>query len=220
MVCMQQLLHANHAALCGHLNIRTVGTDAVVLAVSVAETLGPEYELWLTFETFLILGSRQNIHWARPKNCASTSYVPRDIGLDVMQVVERFVILLYDRTSTCAGIEKARRKLFAKKTNVKLIPQLWNSNPPGRSHMGWHLHLFIATRFLLACVFSELVILLRLFLVSISSCSMMSDSLILVMVKASLAPFPLPQPYCMRHAFTVSPPIGSSWIHPCGANHC
>ena len=39
-----------------------------------------------------------------------------------MQVVERFVILLYDRTSTCADINKARRKLFAKKTNVKLIP--------------------------------------------------------------------------------------------------
>ena len=50
------------------------------------------------------------------------SCAPRDIGLDVMQVVERFVILLYDRTSTCADIDKARRKLFAKKTNVKLIP--------------------------------------------------------------------------------------------------
>ena len=47
------LLHANHAALCGHLNIliRTVETDVVVLAVSVSETLGPEYELWLAFGT-------------------------------------------------------------------------------------------------------------------------------------------------------------------------
>ena len=35
-----------------------------------------------------------------------------------MQVVERFVILLCDRISTCADIDKARRKLFAKKTNV------------------------------------------------------------------------------------------------------
>ena len=50
------------------------------------------------------------------------SCAPRDIGLDVMQVVERFVILLYDRTSTCADIDKARRKLFAKKTNMKLFP--------------------------------------------------------------------------------------------------
>ena len=53
MVCMQQLLHANHAAICGHLNIliRTVDTDVVVLAVSVAETLGPEYELRQAFGT-------------------------------------------------------------------------------------------------------------------------------------------------------------------------
>ena len=33
----------------------------------------------------------------------------------------------------------------------------------------WHLHLFIDARFLLACVFRELVILMRLFLVSISA---------------------------------------------------
>ena len=46
------LLHANHAALRGHkILIRTVDTDVVVLAVSVAETLGPEYELWLAFGT-------------------------------------------------------------------------------------------------------------------------------------------------------------------------
>ena len=32
-----------------------------------------------------------------------------------------------------------------------------------------HLHLFIAARFLLACVLRELVILMRLFLVSISA---------------------------------------------------
>ena len=46
----RMLLHANHATLCGHL-IRTVDTDVVVLAVSVAETVGPEYELWLAFGT-------------------------------------------------------------------------------------------------------------------------------------------------------------------------
>ena len=47
------LLHANHAAICGHLNIliRTVDTDVVVLVVSIAEALGPECELWLAFGT-------------------------------------------------------------------------------------------------------------------------------------------------------------------------
>ena len=40
----------------------------------------------------------------------------------IMQSIERFVMLLYDRTSTCADIDKARQKLFAKKTDVKQIP--------------------------------------------------------------------------------------------------
>ena len=37
----------------GHHNIaiRTLDTDVVVLAISVAQTLGPEYELWLAFGT-------------------------------------------------------------------------------------------------------------------------------------------------------------------------
>ena len=49
----RMLLHANHAALNGHLKIliRTVDTDVVALSVSVAVTLGPEYELWLAFGT-------------------------------------------------------------------------------------------------------------------------------------------------------------------------
>ena len=47
------LLHASHAAHCGHhkILIRTVDTDVVVLAVSVAQGLGSEYELWLAFGT-------------------------------------------------------------------------------------------------------------------------------------------------------------------------
>jgi len=32
------------------------------------------------------------------------------------------VILMYDRTSKCTDIDKARRKLFARKNNVQLIP--------------------------------------------------------------------------------------------------
>ncbi|KAG7165319.1 hypothetical protein Hamer_G007121 [Homarus americanus] len=41
---------------------------------------------------------------------------------DVMHIIERFVILLYDRTSSCMDIKKARRKLFAKNNIVQLIP--------------------------------------------------------------------------------------------------
>ncbi len=47
---------------------------------------------------------------------------PSDIPEDVIHTIERFVILLYDRTSTSSNIDKTRKKLFAKKTNVQLIP--------------------------------------------------------------------------------------------------
>ena len=49
--CM--LLHVSHAADYGHrkLLIWTVDTDVVVLALSVAQCLGTEYELWLAFGT-------------------------------------------------------------------------------------------------------------------------------------------------------------------------
>ena len=50
------------------------------------------------------------------------SCVPSDIQENIMHTIERFVILLYDRTSTCTDIDKAWRKMFAKKTNVKQIP--------------------------------------------------------------------------------------------------
>ena len=143
------LLHANHAALRGHkILIRTVDTDVVVLAVSVAETLGPEYELWLAFGTGkhfrhlvahkiaiglgpkkaqalsmfhtltgcdtgpALLGMTAWRTWnAQPQltdamltlSCASS-----DIQEDVMHTIEKFVILLYDRTSTRTDIDKAR----------------------------------------------------------------------------------------------------------------
>ncbi|KAI0209509.1 Exosome RNA helicase MTR4 [Lamellibrachia satsuma] len=50
------------------------------------------------------------------------SSAPSDIPEDVMHAIDRFVILLYDRTSTCTNIDKTRKKLFAKKNNVHLIP--------------------------------------------------------------------------------------------------
>ena len=47
------LLHVSHAANHGHhkILIKTVDTDVVVLAVSVAQGLLPEDELWLAFGT-------------------------------------------------------------------------------------------------------------------------------------------------------------------------
>jgi hypothetical protein len=50
------------------------------------------------------------------------SSAPNHVDEDAMQTIERFVILLYDRTSTSINVDKARCKLFAKKNNVQLIP--------------------------------------------------------------------------------------------------
>ena len=51
------------------------------------------------------------------------SHAPDDIPEEAIQIIERFVILLiYDRTSTCTDIDKTRKKLFVKKSNVQLIP--------------------------------------------------------------------------------------------------
>ncbi|KAG7165024.1 hypothetical protein Hamer_G004773 [Homarus americanus] len=49
------------------------------------------------------------------------SSAPHDIIEDTMHTIERFFILLYDRTSICKDIDKARKKLFMKKSNVQPI---------------------------------------------------------------------------------------------------
>ena len=47
---------------------------------------------------------------------------PHDIPQEVMAAIERFIILLYDRTSTSTEIDHARRKWFVKRHNVQSIP--------------------------------------------------------------------------------------------------
>jgi len=47
---------------------------------------------------------------------------PKEI-LDVaMNIIERFVILLFDRISTCTKVDHARKKLFPQKNLVQQIP--------------------------------------------------------------------------------------------------
>ena len=137
-----------------------------MFAVSVAQGLLPEYELWLAFGTgksFRYLAAHEIAAGLGPektqalpmfhaltgcdtassfaghgKKTAWTiwnvlpaeltnallklSSAPSGTPDDVMHTIERFVILLYDRTSTCKEINKARKKIFAKKNNVQLIP--------------------------------------------------------------------------------------------------
>ena len=47
---------------------------------------------------------------------------PDEIPDDAMNTIERFVILLFDRTSTCTKVDHARRKLFLRKNSVQQIP--------------------------------------------------------------------------------------------------
>ena len=50
------------------------------------------------------------------------SNAPSTVPETSLQAIERFVILLYDRTSNATDVNKARRKLFPKKNSVQRIP--------------------------------------------------------------------------------------------------
>ncbi|KAG7171270.1 hypothetical protein Hamer_G013722 [Homarus americanus] len=52
------------------------------------------------------------------KLSAASKVIPED----VMHIIERLVILLYDTTSSCMDINKARRKLFARKEQCAADP--------------------------------------------------------------------------------------------------
>ena len=46
----------------------------------------------------------------------------KEIPDDAVNIIERFVILLFDRTSTCTKVDHAKRKLFPRKPSVQQIP--------------------------------------------------------------------------------------------------
>ena len=46
---------------------------------------------------------------------------PTEISEQAMHIIGKFVILMYDRTSTCTSINKARKELFARTSSVKRI---------------------------------------------------------------------------------------------------
>ena len=50
------------------------------------------------------------------------AHVPTEVTEPIMKVFERFIVLLYDRTSTCTDVDRARKKMFAKTLSVQRIP--------------------------------------------------------------------------------------------------
>ena len=92
-----------------------------------------------------------------------------DITESYMSIIARFVILIYDRTSTCSDINTARNKLFAKKvrhlesippTHHALVQHVWRAvyqgglfwgqalyaqpELPSTSQWGWKKHLTVS----------------------------------------------------------------------------
>ena len=57
----------------------------------------------------------------------SLSFTPHSIPKETVKVIERFVILMYDKTSRCTDIDKARRKMFAKRLKAEQIPPTFDA---------------------------------------------------------------------------------------------
>ena len=50
---------------------------------------------------------------------------PKEIPDDALNIIEKFIILLFDRTSACTKVDHARRKLFPrKKLGKSRLPEL------------------------------------------------------------------------------------------------
>ena len=57
----------------------------------------------------------------------SLSFTPHSIPKETVKVIERFVILMHDKTSRCTDIDKARRKMFAKRLKAEQIPPTFDA---------------------------------------------------------------------------------------------
>jgi hypothetical protein len=150
------MLHVAHAAEHDHrrIQIRTVDTDVVVLAVMVAQALPCVDELWIAFGTgknyryipaheiaasigpqkaralpvfhamtgcdtvSAFVGHGKKSAWATWNSfpeltdfLVTLTITPVNIQDDTMHCIERFVVLLYDRTSPYTDVNEARKKL-------------------------------------------------------------------------------------------------------------
>ncbi|KAG7162906.1 hypothetical protein Hamer_G025061, partial [Homarus americanus] len=134
----RMMVHAADALECGHrrILIRTVDRDVVIFAVALANELSEVLdELWLTF------GTGKNRRYI----VESSSSVSRKNGLrhgiclcselldGVLSTLERFIVLLYDRTSTCCDVNVLRKKLFSRKS--RSLEDL----PPTRAALEQHI---------------------------------------------------------------------------------
>ena len=164
----RMMVHVTDAFHRGYkkIQIRSVDTDVVVLAVSTVSELGGGLELWVAFGTgkdFRLIAAHEIAESLGPMRCYAlpmfhsltgcdtTSYFqhigkrtawkiwklsdmlttalcslrkdPKNLQDNILQTVERFVILLYDRTSSVECIDAARKDLFVRKgRQLSLLP--------------------------------------------------------------------------------------------------
>ncbi|KAJ8893180.1 hypothetical protein PR048_005765 [Dryococelus australis] len=126
----RMILHAQHAMQHDHKTIcirtkliKTAGNELLL-----AHGTGKYFCYLAALKIAAGIGSDKSL--ALPLSHALTGYdtVSRklpgpfaSLPEDVFTCIERFVILLYDRTSFCLDVDEARTKLFIKKNNVQLI---------------------------------------------------------------------------------------------------
>ena len=72
---------------------------------------------WITWNSFPEL----------MKALLSLSFTPHSIPEETMKIIERFVILMYNKTSRCTDIDKERRKMFAKRLKAEQIPPTFDA---------------------------------------------------------------------------------------------
>ena len=112
----RMILHSLHAARLGHevASIRTVDTDVVVLAAVVH---------------FKALGLQ--------KLPSKTSPQPSISEEDIANI-ERYIVILYDRTSECLGVDQARKTMFM--TQTKPMDRLPPSSDALLQHISSGVH--------------------------------------------------------------------------------
>ncbi|KAG7177316.1 hypothetical protein Hamer_G000627, partial [Homarus americanus] len=133
----RMMVHAADALECGHrrILIRTVDIDVVNLAVALAnersEALRTEKSRALPVfhaikglrHGICLSGHSKKAAWATwnafPEVTTaffSLASTPSELPDGVMSTLERFIVLLYDRTSTCCDVNVLRKKLFSRKS--------------------------------------------------------------------------------------------------------
>ncbi len=108
--------------------IRTVDTDVVVLAVSTFSKIAPN-EMWVAFgvkSSFQYIAIHEMVASMNPTQCLTLPVFHAFTGCDTvsstevseesMFLLERFVVLMYDRTSESMEVNDARKQLFSQKS--------------------------------------------------------------------------------------------------------